>query len=93
MPIRTTCNGRHYLSLRFADDGHQVGYFAEGDESVWLQWRLFGRGSEWKSPHYQPQQKGLDQTKLNTAGDESVPGHHDVSAKEMLSGFEDFRVS
>ncbi len=77
----------------FASDGRQVGFFAEGDEVYGCRGEYIGevrssnrlitnlRKKKWTRGSFEPRIL------------RGSPGHHDLNAKEMLAGYEDFSVS
>ena len=87
----------HYVGYRlsdglFAHDGHQVGYFAEGDEVYGCRGDYLGevRGADRLITNLK--KKAWTRRSSPARVLEESPGHRDVIAKEMLAGFEDFPV-
>lgn len=89
--------GGRYVGFRSSDclfgpDGRQVGYFAEGDEIYASNGEYIGevRGANrliTNSSKKAWTRRGFEPRLLR-----SSPGRANVNAKEMLTGFEDFRV-
>ena len=91
-----TWSGRYvgYRSLDrlFGSDGRQIGYFAEGDE-------VYGCGGEYIGEVRSGNRLITNLSKSKWTRESLVPsilktspGHHDVNAKEMLTGFQDFSL-
>ena len=74
----------------FGDDGHQLGYFAEGDEVYACNGDYIGeiRGTNRLITNLS--KKAWRRRTLIPSLMRSSPGHHHVTAKDMLPGFEDF---
>ena len=74
----------------FSGDGRQVGYFAEGDEVYGCAGDYLGevRGDNRLITNLG--KKAWTRKSVVPRFLKSSPSHHDVSAKEMLAGYEDF---
>ena len=84
-----------YVGYRSSDclfgyDGRQLGYFAEGDEVYGCAGDYLGevRGDSRLITNLS--KKAWTRKKVTPRSLNSSPGHHDVNAKEMLAGYEDF---
>ncbi len=89
--------GGRYVGYRSSDclfgcDGRQVGYFAEGDEVYGCNGEYIGeiRGRDRLITNLS--KKKWTRRSLVPLRLKSSPGHRDVTAKEMLVGFEDFQI-
>jgi hypothetical protein len=86
-----------YVGYRSSDclfgcDGRQVGYFAEGDEVYGCNGEYIGEVRSRDRLITNLAKKTWTRGSLIPKFLKSFPGHRDVSAKEMLAGFEDFRI-
>jgi len=89
--------GGHYVGYRLSDglfcyDGHQVGYFAEGDEVYGCSGEYMGEVRHGNRLITNLAKKAWTRSALAPCRLKSSPGHRDVNAKQMLSGYEDFPV-
>ena len=91
--------GGRYVGYRMNDclfsyDGHQLGYFAEGDEVYGCNGSYLGEvvrnGSRLIT---NISKKAWTRQSLAPRSLKSSPGHPDVSEKPMLVGYEDFPVA
>jgi hypothetical protein len=89
--------GGHYIGYRSSDslfdrDGRQVGYFAEGDEVYGCNGEYIGevRGGNRLITNLSKKAWTRGSLIPRVLKSSSVP--RDVSAKEMLAGYRDFRV-
>jgi len=88
--------GYRSFDCLFGHNGRQIGYFAEGDEVYGCAGDYLGevRGDSrlitnlskkaWTRKSLIPRKSVIPRFL------QKFPGHHDVNAKEMLSGYEDF---
>jgi hypothetical protein len=74
----------------FYFDGQQLGYFAEGDEVYGCSGDYLGevRGDSRLITNLS--KKAWTRKSVIPRFLKRFPGHHDVNAKEMLAGYEDF---
>jgi hypothetical protein len=74
----------------FGHEGAQIGYFAEGDEVYGCAGDYLGevRGDNRLITNLS--KKAWTRKSVIPRFLKSSPGHHDVNAKEMLAGYEDF---
>ena len=77
----------------FGRDGSQLGYFAEGDEVYGCAGGYLGevRGDGRLITNLS--KKAWRRKTVEPCFSKSSPGHHDVNAKQMLAGYEDFPVA
>ena len=86
-----------YIGYRVADDlfccdGHQVGYFAEGDEVYGCNGDYMGEIRNGNRLITNLSKKAWTRRSLIPRFLKSSQGHRDMNAKEMLVGHEDFPV-
>ncbi len=74
----------------FANDGHQVGYFAEGDEIYGCMGAYLGEIRSGNRLITNLKKKLWTRRSLPAQQLDESSGYGAVSAKEMLTGFEDF---
>lgn len=76
----------------FCHDGHQLGYFAEGDEVYGCNGGYIGEVRSGDRLITNLKKKAWTRRSLIPRLLKSSPGHRDVNGKEMLAGYEDFPV-
>jgi hypothetical protein len=86
-----------YVGYRISDDlfsfeGRQVGYFAEGDEVYGCDGSYMGEVRGRNRLISNLGKKAWTRRRLVPRSMRSSPSHRDVSAKEMLAGYEDFPI-
>jgi len=74
-------------------DGRQVGYFAEGDEVYGCSGDYMGEVRGGNRLITNLSKKAWTRKSVTPRLLKSFPGHFDVTAKEMLVGFEEFPAS
>ncbi len=84
--------GYRHSDCLFSCSGRQVGYFAEGDEVYGCNGDYVGEVRSGNRLITRVSKKAWTRRSLVPQSLKSSPGHADASAKEMISGFEDFPV-
>jgi hypothetical protein len=84
-----------YVGYRLSDglfsyDGRQVGYFGEGDEVYGCNGDYMGEVRGGNRLITNLSKTAWTRRSLTPRVLKSAPGHRDVSAKEMLAGYQDF---
>jgi hypothetical protein len=77
----------------FSYSGHQVGYFAEGDEVYGCDGSYLGEVRSGSRLITNPVKKAWTRRASVPRVLKSSPGHPDLSQKQMLPGYEDFPVA
>lgn len=94
--IKSFWNWRgQYVGYRSSDclygcNGRQVGYFAEGDEVYGCSGDYMGEVRHSNRLITNLSKKAWTRRSVTPRFLNSSPGHYDVSAKQMLAGFEEF---
>ncbi len=76
----------------FGSDGRQMGYFAEGDEVYGCNGKYIGEVRSGNRLIKNLRKIAWTRKRLTPSMLKTSPGHRDVGAKEMMAGFEDFRI-
>jgi len=89
-----TWSGR-YVGYRltdclFCDDGHQIGYFAEGDEVYGCNGEYIGEVRAGNRLITNLKKKAWTRGSFEPRWLKCSPGHPNLSARDMIAGFEDF---
>jgi hypothetical protein len=74
----------------FSNDGRQLGYFAEGDEIYGCSGGYMGEVRGGNRLITNISKKAWTRRSVTPRLLKSSPGHRDLNAKEMLTGFQDF---
>jgi len=82
--------GYRLTDCLFRDDGHQIGYFAEGDEVYGCNGEYIGEVRSGNRLITNLKKKAWTRGSFEPRSLKSSPGHPNLGAREMLTGFEDF---
>ena len=82
--------GYRSVDCLFGRDGHQIGYFAEGDEVYGCAGNYIGEVRSGNRLITNLSKKAWTRKSVAARSFKTSPGHRDTSSKEMLTGFEDF---
>ncbi len=82
--------GYRLTDCLFSDDGHQIGYFAEGDEVYGCYGEYIGEVRSGNRLITNLKKKKWTRGSFEPRVLKSAPGHTNLAPRDMLPGFEDF---